>query len=243
MKKIFLVLTLALSVFYTEAQMNKVAVVGISANNEISTVGFDDLTLNQIQGIFTSTEFNIDEELARFKEYLLNDLSKEFPFEIIDEASVINNKSYIAFKDAYQDKLFVKLAKRSPAEGYASLQGFTKSQLDSLSDMFESANAFMVVRLDYNIGAKTMINGNGKAGAQASVDIELWLPSMKRIMRLSAKGMSDVGFTVVAQQITSNRDKIPQALKEASDELFVEMKENLPKRIKKMNKKLAKLEE
>lgn len=243
MKKILLVLTLALSIFYAEAQMNKVAVVGISANNEIKTVGFDDLTLNEIQGVFMSTEFNIDEELARFKDYFFNELSKEFPFEIIDEASIINNENYIAFKDAYQDKLFVKLAKRTPAKGYASLQGFTKSQLDSLGQMFESAKAFMVVRLDYNIGAKTLINGNGKAGGLATVHVELWLPTMKRIMHLNAKGMSKIGFTVLAQQITSNRDKIPQSLKEASDELFVEMKENLPKQIKKMNKKLAKLED
>lgn len=242
MKKLFLVLTLALSVLCAEAQMNKVAVVGISANNEINTVGFNDLTLNEIQGLFTGTEFNIDEELARFKDYLLNDLAKEFPFEIIDESTIINNEGYIALKDKYQKGLIARITKRTPAEGYAPLQGFKKSQLDSLSEMFESANAFMIVRLEYNIGAKTMINGNGKAGGQASVDIELWLPSMKRIMRLGAKGMSDVGFTVIAQQITSNRDKIPQALKEASDELFVEMKANLPKRIKKMNKKLAKLE-
>lgn len=243
MKKLLLVLTLALSVFYVNAQMNKVAVVGITSNNEVSTVGFEDLTINQIQGIFSSTEFNIETEAARFKEYLFSELSKEFPFEFIDEATIINNEKYIAFKDAYQDKLFVKLSKRTPAEGYASISGFTRTQLDSLSQMFESANAFMVIKLDYNLGAKTLINGNGKAGGMATVHIELWLPNMKRIMVLNAKGMSNVGFTVIAQQITSNRDKISQSLKEASDQLFVDMKENLPKQIKKMNKKLAKLEE
>jgi len=243
MKKLLLVLTLALSVFYVNAQMNKVAAIAISANKGVTSEGFDDLSLNTMSELFMGQSFNISDELTRFKTYLFNDLAKEFPFEIIEESSIIGNEKFISFKNEYQETNIAKLTKRIPLEGYTSILGITKDQREQLSQIIETANAFMIVKLDYTIAAKTMIGGNGKAVGKAHAQIELFLPTGKRIMNLEASGMSDQGFGVVAGQITSNRDLIPQALKEASDQLFVEMKENLPKQIKKMNKKLAKLEE
>jgi hypothetical protein len=241
MKKIILVLTLALSVFYANSQVNKVAVVSFSANDGLRTEGFEDVAINTMSDLFMGQDFNITEELEAFKTYLYGELAKEFPFEFIDEASIVNNEKFIAFKNAYAETAGSKLSKRITYEGYSNYLGLYKKITEQLSEMFPEADAFMVVELNYTVAAKTMIGGNGAAGGKAKAQISLYHKSGKRIMYVGAMGMSESSIKVVMQQITSDRSEIPGMLKEGSDELYVDMKENLPKKIEKMKKKLAKI--
>ncbi len=241
MKRIFLVLTLALSVFYANSQVNKVAVVTLSANNGLRTEGFEDIAINTMSDLFMGQDFNINEELDAFQAYLYGDLAKEFPFEFIDEATIVNNEQFIAWKDAFNESALNKLAKRLPYEGYSTYAGLYKKLTEQLSEMFPEADAFMVVELDYTIAAKTLIGGNGAAGGKAKATISLYHKSGKRVMYMSAMGMSESSIKVVMEQITSNRSEIPGTLAEASDAMYIDMKENLPKKIKKMEKKLSKI--
>ncbi len=241
MKKLFLVLTLALSVFYANSQVNKVAVVSLSANDGLRTEGFEDVAINTMSDLFMGQDFNITEELEAFQAYLYAELAKEFPFEFMDEATVINNEKFIAWKDAYAETAGAKLSKRLTYEGYSNYLGLYKKTTEQLSEIFPEADAFMVVELNYTIAAKTMIGGNGAAGGKAKAQISLYHKTGKRIMYVGAMGMSESSLKVVMQQITSNRDEIPSMLKEGSVELYVDMKENLPKKIEKMKKKLAKI--
>ncbi len=241
MKKLLFVLSLALSVFYANSQVNKVAVVSLSANDGLRTEGFEDVAINTMSDLFMGQDFNITEELEAFKVYLYEELSKEFPFEFIDEATVINNEKFVAFKDAYAETAASKLSKRITYEGYSNYLGLYKKITEQLSEMFPEADAFMVVELNYTIAAKTMIGGNGAAGGKAKAQISLYHKTGKRIMYVGAMGMSESSLKVVLEQITSDRSEIPGMLKEGSEELYVDMKENLPKKIEKMKKKLSKI--
>jgi hypothetical protein len=241
MKKLFLVLSIALIYFVANSQVNKVAVVAISANDGLRTEGFEDVAINTMSDLYMGQDFNITEELDAFKNYLYNDLAKEFPFSFLDEESVINNEKFIAFKNDYAESATGKISKRLPYEGYSHYLGLYKKLTKQLSEIFPEADAFMVVDLNYSVSPKTMIGGNGAAGGKAKATISLYHKSGKRIMNISAMGMSEASIKVVAEQIVSDRSEIPGALKEGSEELYVDMKENLPKKIKKMEKKLAKI--
>jgi len=241
MKKFFLVLTLALSVFYANSQVNNVVVVAISANDGLRTEGFEDVAINTMSDLYMGQDFNITEELDQFKTYLFSELAKEFPFTLVDEATVINNEKFIAFKEAYAESAGGKISKRLPSEGYSHYTGLYKKLTEQLSEIFPEADAFMVVDLHYSVAAKTMIGGNGAAGGRAQATIALYHKTGKRIMNVSAMGMSESSIKVVMEQITSDRSEIPGMLKEGSTELYVDMKENLPKKIEKMKKKLEKI--
>jgi hypothetical protein len=241
MGKFLLVLTLALSAFYASAQVNKVAVVAISANDGLRTEGFEDVAINTMSDLFMGQDFNITEELEAFKNYLNTDLAKEFPFELMDEATVINNEKFISFKDEYAESAAGKLSKRLPYDGYSQYLGLYKKLTSKLSEIFPEADAFMVVEINYTLAPKTMIGGNGAAGGKAKAGISLYHKTGKRIMYLGASGMSESSIKVVAGQIVSDRSEIPGTLKEGSKELYIDMKENLPKKIKKMEKKLSKI--
>ncbi|NOQ25030.1 MAG: hypothetical protein GQ564_06665 [Bacteroidales bacterium] len=241
MRKILLVLTIALSVFYANAQVNKVAVVAISANDGLRTEGFEDIAINTMSDLYMGQDFNITEELEAFKNYLNTDLAKEFPFELMDEATIINNENFISFKDEYAESAGAKLSKRLSYEGYSQYLGLYKKLTSKLSEIFPEADAFMVIELNYTLAPKAMVAGNGAAGGKAKAKISLYHKTGKRIMALSASGISESSIKVVAGQIVSDRSEIPGTLKEGSEKLYVDMKENLPKKIEKMKKKLSKI--
>ena len=182
--------------------------------------------------------------MNKFHDYIYKDLANEFPFQLMEESKVINNEKFIAFRDEFS-KGFVakvgKLHKLIAYEGYTGYPALTKKRVFQLSEMFPEADAFMVVDVRFTIGAKTMINGSGAAGGKAAAKIWMYHKSGKRVMALGAQGMSKKTVKVVAEQIVSDRKEIPEALTEGSEDLYVEMKEKLPKKIKKMKKKLAKI--
>jgi len=244
MKKSLLVVVLLFAVVLSNAQVKKVAIVGLSSNTVVRTDGFEDVGLTALADLFMGKEFNVQNEMVRFRDYLYGDLAEEFPFELVPEETLLANEQYAEFRKEVDESALTKISKlveREALEGYTVYQGLTKKKIEELSKIFPDADAFMVVPLSYSIASKMMVNGNGKAGAKAQAQIYLYHKSGKNIMRLSSSGMSDQGFVVVAEQITSNRDKIPAAMQEASDDLFEEMPKDLPKRIKKMKRKLSKI--
>jgi|GEM_PF-2893908 len=241
MKKYFISLALIVSCLYASAQLNNVAVIALSANDGIRTEGFEDVAINTMSDLFMGQEFNINEELEKFKTYLFNELATEFPFILIEEETILSNEKFIVFKDAFAESTTGKVSKRIPFEGYSHYLGLYKKPTTELSEIFETADAFMVVQIDFNIAPKTMIGGSGAAGGKAKASISLYHKSGKRLMYLVASGMSESSIKVVAEQIVSSRDDIPGTLSEASEQLYVEMKEKLPTKIKKLEKKLSKI--
>ncbi|MCD4832426.1 MAG: hypothetical protein K8R31_01420 [Bacteroidales bacterium] len=241
MKKLLFVLSLALSVFYANSQVNNVAVIAISANEGLRTEGFEDVAINTMSDLYMGQDFNITEELETFKTYLYTDLAKEFPFELMDEATVINNEKFVAFKDSYAESAGGKISKRLPYEGYSHYLGLYKKLTGQLSEIFPEADAFMVVEINFTLAPKTMVGESGAAGGKAKANISLYHKSGKRIMYVGAMGISESSIKVVAGQIVSDRSEIPGTLKEGSEKLYIDMKESLPKKIKKMEKKLLKI--
>jgi len=244
MRKLLLVIAIAGFISQASAQVKKVAVIGLSSNTVVRTEGFEDIGLHAMADLFMGKEFNVQQEMVRFRDYLYGDLAELFPFELMTETELAENSDYQAFLNEVNDGALTKVSKlieRAPLDGYTVYQGLPGNKVEALNKCLPEADAYMLVSLTYSISAKMMVNGNGKAGAKAHAQIQLYYKTGKNIMHLTASDMSDQGFVVVAEQVTSNRDKIPAAMQEASDALFETMPDALPKKIKKMKKKLAKI--
>jgi hypothetical protein len=244
MKRIFSILgAFFCLISIAKAQNLKVAVISLSSNREVTTSGFQDLTIKF--GLTNGDVFKVNDELERFKAYVFTDLAKEFPFRLLDEKKITENAIFQSYKTRMIPKILGidPMDSRLTYQGYSGVSGLTKKNMDSLVLMIDSLNAAMTITVDYMIAAKAMLGNTGTAGAQAKAEICLWLPSGKRLMRLGGIGYSNISYKIALGQIVSDRTNIPEALKEASEALMKDLKENLPGQVKKLSKKLEKLQD
>ncbi|MDR0874373.1 MAG: hypothetical protein LBN27_13080 [Prevotellaceae bacterium] len=237
-KKFVLGFVLCLMAAVSNAQVTAV-VSSIGANkNLVMGSGIEDVALT-IQSI-SSDKFNTLDEVSKIKNFILNELSKDFPFTIVPESDALANENYQTYVKETNAKGLLALSKvateREVPEGYLT---YPVNPAEVLG-YFNGANAVMSINVSISLEPTVLINKNGSAKAKIYVTIELVNPKSKSLMRISAAGTSEQSFGILAGQIVKNRDNIPSALVEASDDLFKEMREKLPKAIKKFEKKLEK---
>ena len=79
MKKILFALIQSISFYSTQAQLNNVAIISFSTYYGLRTENFTDVTINSMPDIYLGKDFNINDEMNKFKTFLFEDLSKEFP--------------------------------------------------------------------------------------------------------------------------------------------------------------------
>ncbi|GHU94933.1 hypothetical protein FACS1894156_3770 [Bacteroidia bacterium] len=240
MKKIILSIAFAVGAFVvTNAQVT--AVVGyIGANRTLNMEsGINDVALRVQE--FSSDKFNTLNEVNKIKDFIYNELAKEFPFTLLQESDILANEKYQTYvKEANAKGLAVveKVANdRVVPEGYLVQEYLNPEEVIAC---FDGVNAVMVVRISLSLTPTVLVYGNGSAKAKILVNIKLLNQKSKTLMAVNSYSLSEQSFGIAAGQITSNRDNITVALGEASDNLFKDMRERLPKAIKKFEKKLVK---
>jgi hypothetical protein len=235
-KKFVLGLVFCVAVFVSNAQVTAVVSSIGSNKNLVMGSGIDDVALT-IQSI-SSDKFNTLNEVNKIKDFVFNELSKDFPFKIVPESDVLANENYQVFVTEMNAKFTTENAKneREVPEGYLNYQRYPIQVLS----YFAGANAVMSINVGLSLEPSAMYGTSGSAKAKIYITIELVSPKNKSLMKINAVGTSAQTLGILAGQIVKNRDKIPEALVEASDNLFKEMREKLPKAIKKFEKKLAK---
>ncbi|MDR1864591.1 MAG: hypothetical protein LBR08_03370 [Bacteroidales bacterium] len=220
----------------------KAVVASVTANRTLYTAGFTDVSINVIGMV--SDRFNVQTEVSKVKDFIYSELSKDFPFTLIPESDFLANTSFQEHVASVKNNAFVNATKavndRVGVDGY--LYTVVKSDVAKALECFsaESVNAVMVIAVDCYLAPKVLIGGNGSALAKIKVTVSLWNKDYKVLMDVSAESSSEQTFGIAAGQIVSNREKIPDALAEASDAVFKNMKESMPKAIKKFEKKLSK---
>ena len=238
MKKIIAVALGMLFVYTTNAQV-KTFVAAATANEKIYAEGFNDKTLELFN--FVGDKFSMADESMKVKDYIFNDLVKELPFTVLSEDVVLSNSTFNAYVTERKSGITGSIG-RTAVENYLSFVPVKKDNLQELIDIFkeEGANSVMSIDMNYCVSAKTLIAGNGTAVAKIQVTIVLRDYNNKDLMTVTANGHSKGTLKVVANQIVSGKDNLPEYMQEASADLFKEMKEKLPKAIAKFEKKLAK---
>ena len=100
----------------------------------------------------------------------------------------------------------------------------------------------MIITLDYGITGKTLIQGSGTGVAYAEVQMMVYSVNSKRLFNLSSQGTSKTTLKVVLGNVAAGSEKMPDMLQETTDVLAEDIKKDLPKRIKKLQKKLVSLD-
>ncbi|MDR1667351.1 MAG: hypothetical protein LBS03_06655 [Bacteroidales bacterium] len=250
MKKFVFTVILAVAVMSAHAQVK--AVFGaISSNASLYTEGFNDVSIKVVT--VTSDQFSLVSKLDKVKDYVYNELSKELPFTLVPESSVLGNEAFQAYAKEDNGKVnaintAVKVVSagsgvtRIGSDGYLLRQGFAKKETATIINFFteEQANALLQIDMDFYLSPNILVMGNGSAAARVRIFIKLIDKNGKLLMHVWANGKSVQDFGIAGGQIVKNRGNIPIALNEAMDNVFVDMQESLPKAIKKFEKKLVK---
>ncbi|MDR1673665.1 MAG: hypothetical protein LBS09_09450 [Bacteroidales bacterium] len=80
------------------------AVIGtVSSNASLYTEGFNDVFIKVIT--VTSDRFSLVSKLDKVKDYVYNELSKELPFTLVPENSVLGNEAFQAYAKEDNEKI------------------------------------------------------------------------------------------------------------------------------------------
>jgi hypothetical protein len=242
-RKLLIMLVAIMSMATAQAQV-KAFIGSVSANGALYTSGFKDVAIEVTSVV--SAKFDMNDKLEQVKNYVYTDLANDLPFTIVPEATVLGNEGYQTFVKALNDNVFDQMKtvnkSRIVSEGYLNRAGYTKEKIAEAIEYFaaDSANTVLFIEIDCAIVAKFLIAGNGSANARVSIHLKLQDKNNKTLMDVSAQGLSEQSFGVAAGQIVNNRDNIPEGLNEAMESALNDMKGNMPKAIKKFEKKLVK---
>jgi hypothetical protein len=240
MKKIALTLLLTACISISFAQeLKKVAVISIMANKDFTTSWVEaSITKAVFEAAGAVETFSTENELDRYKSLLFNDLQKEFPFEFLSEASVLENADYKNFEAAIGNTMGGELV-ASP--GYKQAVKLTDKEVEKLTAIFPEADGFALLVFSFDLQPNTLAlnSGMGKANGQATMAMSVFDKQGKKVLKVNNSTLSKKGVKVAMNKVPEKDfEKIPDAIREASDLLFDEIKASLPKDIQKMYKKI-----
>lgn len=241
MKKILLfalTLTMSLGLF---AQQKKVAVVTFYANRYIEAS--DDFADNAqlialIAALAKDPAFDLKPSLEKFHKMFFEEYSKDFPFDIVDEESVLNNEDYKAYSS--RDTSYNFLNNSLSMDGYNLyyVSVLYKRDLEKMIEIFDDVDGFLFVYLSYQVSPKIAVGGMGTAGVSARITLKLWSKEKKRVFNIYKGEMSKKTVPLIAGiPVMKVKDILP-ACESATDNLLEALKGKLPKIVKKAAKKL-----
>ena len=223
------------------AQNKKVAVVTFYANKFIEAdsdlAGGASLTAS-IGQLAKDSSFNLKPSLDKFHKAFFEEFSKSFPFDLLDEKTVLNDEGYKAYttRDTSYNFLNNSLSK----EGYNlyDVSVFYKRDLEQLTEIFSDVDGFLFVYLSYKISPKVSIGGMGTAGVSANITMKLWNRELKKVFNIYEGEMSKKTVPLIAGIPVMKVKEILPACESATDELLEALKSKLPKIVKKVGAKL-----
>jgi hypothetical protein len=244
MKRITFILSLfIITVAISAQEIEKVAIISVYGNEKFetdwreSTLEIGTFNIELAEG----KKFSASTELQNVKNLLLNDLKDEFPFTFADEKVVTENSTYQSYEpgtSSPKDDISI------PSEGYKILSNLLKNNIYDLFNMLpDDIDAIMVVSLNFSLTRDNLAVNSGIGGAkgQATIFIKMYNSDGKKIFHLSRVGLSSAKVKVRLNKVPEKEyAKIPELMNEATQDLYDEIIAKLPKRIKKMHKKLAK---
>jgi hypothetical protein len=241
MRKILLftfMLSIALSI---SAQNKKVAVVTFYANKFIeadeSLAGGAQLVAS-ISAIAKDDNFNLKPTLEKFHKTFFEDFSKEFPFDFVDENTILNNEDYKNF--VRRDTSYNFLTNSLSIQGYNlyDVAALYTRDLDKLITIFPDVDGFMFVYMSFKIAPKVSVGGMGTAGVQANITMKLWNRDGKKVFNIYESAMSKKTVALIGGVPVMKTVEILPACESAADILLEDLLERMPKIVKKVGAKL-----
>ena len=219
----------------TSAQNKKVALVTFYVNKTLN-VGKGINPINVVIGTLAKDpNFDLSGILSDFHNTFVTDYVKQYPFDLIDEKTIIESENYKnidCVDSAYSHCLTFA--------GYKALDvsGIYKKHLNKLKAAFPDVDGFLFVFMDFEIMAKVAFAGMGTAAINARMCMKLWNKNGDRVFNVSDGEFSTGTVPLVSGVPVMTSDKILPLCREAAQASMKAFKTKLPKLIKKIDSKL-----
>lgn len=241
-KSFFLIFVLAGITLVASAQ-KKVGVVTCMVDKQID--------VSQLGGVgavaFVATlagddNFDLTSVLNNFHDVFFKEYAKSFPFEIVPEETVLGNEAYQNYEDKHKEddgsdtnKFFQRYITYGDYKAMnPSVVKNEKSNQYRLMQIFkDDLDGVMFVDLTYAFVPKLAVT----AKVQASISLALYDKEGKKVFRIFESAVSKKTVGLVAGVPTAKAADIKPMCEDASEQLFEDLRETLPKIAKKSAKK------
>ncbi len=234
----FVFLFFAVAMFFTaNAQLHKVALVSVYGNKKIDASDFG--VINSFKSLGNDPAFNLKGIITEVKDSIYSELGPMFPFDFLPEDKIINNEQYKALGESAKKGLS-KMMYASP-DGYYYIP-FTKKYFSQLVDIFkpDSVDGFMVVSVNYSLEKIVQAMGFGTAKVMAQITLSIYDTRGKLMLLLPVTQVSSESIKFALGGNAMDASKILPLCHDATMKAFAKLKEKLPKKIEKMEKKYKK---
>lgn len=236
-KKLLVVLVALCSVFAAEAQVKKAAVISVFGSRNLSD---NPMETKMYEAIMKDSSFNLVPIVNEFDKVLTEAFLPEFPFPFEKKENVVTNDKYkgLVFHTRYAKENWTTTS----AEDYIPIAAFgVADDNEAIKKSFEflDVDAVMIVYINFEVYDAGGIGPLAKKKVYANVNVKLFDKDAKRIFKLKERATSKTGVLAVGGIITDVKE-VMTMVQESSDQLIIDMKKTLPKKLAKMAKKLAK---
>ena len=190
---------------------------------------FNDDSEKKIKTLMEDPEFNLDNTISNFHEFIVNEIMPKAPFQVVDESQVTSSSSYqslSALVDLDKSKL------HEPAKGYLRLGFDFQNEFLQVANE-HGANGVLLVNLKFFV-RKNML----KTVIMAQVEMTLRNIEGKSAYKYQEFGLSQEGINTFSGFVISRQDEVLPMFNEAIDNLKEKMLSNFEKRSLSAAKKL-----
>jgi len=238
MYKLFISLCLIAVVSGARAQEKKVAVITFFADKRVDLNDFGLTFTADVLNLENDPNFNIAPVLNTFHQEFFEKYAKNFPFQLVPEADVLNNAEYKAYTPV--DVPRVPAEKRYQAIENYQVVGYNWGKTDqvNLLKMFSQYDGIMFVYINFSLVKGFAINGNGTTKMKAYTHIVLLNKDNKVVFNLNESANSKKTGTVLANVPIMKPEKLQPMCESALTELMEDLQKRIPKLVKKVEAKL-----
>jgi len=236
-----LILGLVLAGYSTFSQEKKVALVTFWGDKKIGGTGMGTVG----ESLMKDPNFNLTPLVEKAYDRFVNEFAKDFPFKLIDKATITGNADY----QAYKSPMMADTAKNfNKAVGlqyviikdyiwaYGDIQGFLKEEKRdpcNLAKIFPDADGILFVTMDYEFEPRAM---GFAAGVRAYLNMFMYDKKCDKVFRIREQSASKGKVPAVGGIPIMSVEKIQPICQDATDVLFEELKGKLGKIVKKSAK-------
>jgi len=256
-KLIFLLTAVVLTTGMVSAQKNKkkIAIVTFYVDKYINA---DKIVEGMRAETYAMTRkddprFDLRPILQEFHHEFIHEYASRFPFEIIDEQTILEHPKYQAYNglEGIEDEGDVEGLERELQDRFIAIDGYsvlltggnllrswrTESHMVQILDDLD-VDGVMFVSLSYQWEPKVALGGLGNAGIRAFVNLELFDKEAKKVFKMTEYATSRKGVALVNGAPILNYDKLLPMCQNATEELQEDLNKKLGKLVKKADKKL-----
>ncbi|MCX6271503.1 MAG: hypothetical protein NTU44_09840, partial [Bacteroidetes bacterium] len=221
------------------AQIRKAALISVFGSRNLSD---NPLDTKMYMALMKDSSFNLTPIVNKFDALIREKFLPEFPFPFISKDEVVKANGYPDLKKLTKwanDNVFT-----TPADGYVPIAAYgIVNDDEAIKKSFEllpaDVDVVMIAFIDFNLYDDLGFGGLTRKKVNAYVNLKIFDRKGERIFKLKERASSDKGMAAYGGFVLETEKVLP-LIENAADKLFGDMKETLPKSLKKMARKLEK---